>query len=116
MIGAALLLFSAALRLAPGTNDPDVEAMRATGRAMDTWKVCAATNTRRYALSTNEPAQTVVEAAIGECSSEYQAVRLALFRWGFSPAEADAQMRGLVDHTRPLLTAGVLRLRSARRH
>ncbi len=115
MIGTALLLFSAALSLAPGTDDPDADAMRAVGRAMDGWKVCVATNARRYALSTNEPAQTVIEAGIGECSTEYQAVRLALFRSGSSPAEADGILRYMVDNTRPLFTAGVLRLRSHQR-
>ena len=79
---------------------------------MDAWKICAATNTRKYSLSTKEPAQTVIEAGMGECINEYQAVRLALFRVGSPPAEADDILKYMVDNIRPLLTAGVLRLRT----
>ena len=111
MSGAAFVLAALLISASPENAD----AMPAVGRAMDAWKVCVASNTREYSLSTTEPAQTVVEAGIGECVNEHQRVRLALFGLGSSPAEADETLRYMVDNTRPLLIAGVLRLRAAQK-
>ena len=90
----------------------DAAQMAALGKAMDKWKICAAQNTRHYALTTKEPAASVVEAAIGECSEDANAIRINMMGL-FKPKEADEQLRFLLDHWRPKLMAGVFRLRPA---
>ena len=103
------------LMLAQPAQQPNIgDQMAAMGRAMDQWKICAATNARKYALATKEPAASVVEAAIGECSADLNAVRYSLM--GFSSSdETDRTIKFLLDEWRPNLMAGVFRLRSAPR-
>lgn len=105
----------ALLVLAQAAQQPNIrDQMTAMGQEMDKWKICAATNARKYALNTDEPAASVVEAAIGECSAELSAVRNSVM--GMSgPKEAENTVKFLVDEWRPRFIAGVFRLRSSPR-
>lgn len=82
--------------------------------ARNKWQTCTAQNARKYALSTKEPAASVVEAAIGECSEDFRAVQTSVMAV-FGPAETEETLKLLLDNWRPQLTAGVFRLRSAPR-
>jgi hypothetical protein len=111
ILGAAILMAQAP------TYSEIGPLMAAAGQAMDRWKVCAATATRKYALATTEPAATVVEAAIGECVGDYQAAATIL-RSGTGDAlitndTANSILKTLIDTWRPQFLAAVLRLRTA---
>lgn len=92
------------------------ETFSAVGRAMDDWKICTAKSVRKYALGTKEPAETVVDAAIGECSENYNVVGRILRTadgGGFmTTGDIDGIMDKLMTTWRPKLVAGVLRLRT----
>lgn len=81
--------------------------------ARNQWQICTAQSMRKYALSTREPAASVVEAAIGECNADWIYVQSSLMAV-FGPDGAEKTMKSLLDNWRPQLMAGVFRLRSAR--
>ena len=85
--------------------------MAAVQVAMDAWKICAAKQVRHYATTTREPAQTVVDAAIGSCSDEFVSVRNTLFEIKLTVKQTEELLDNLVATYRPKLVAGVLNLR-----
>jgi hypothetical protein len=111
----ALLLAAQSVAGSDPTTGP-VATMTAVGKAMDDWKICTAGVVRRYSLGTKEPAETVVDAAVGECADKYNAVgnilRAAEGGAFMTPTAIDGVMKNLMDTWRPKLVAGVLRLRT----
>lgn len=105
-------LLAIAMSMSPVTQDQG-GSMKAVGETMNAWKLCAATRVRHYATTTQEPAQTVVDAAIGHCQDEFLEVRSALFSMKFTVEEATKTLDSLLTTFRQTLLAGVLDLREA---
>lgn len=105
---------SAAPRTAPGRESNHTEAanLEAFGGAVDKWKVCSARATRQFALTTKEPAASVIDAALGQCAGDYGNVEKALAASDLGPEGAAEVLTTMKTNFRELLMAGVFSLRA----
>jgi hypothetical protein len=105
MLLPLLLLQSAA---APG--NPYATAPAAYKKASAEWKACTERVAHKYAVVTSEPAASVVDAAIGECTEDFDKARAAVMGT-LRRRDSEYLMRSLINEWRPQLMASVFRLR-----
>jgi uncharacterized protein YqgV (UPF0045/DUF77 family) len=107
---SASAIFAAIALVSAGQDNGGMSKVR---DAMDAWKICGAEYVNRMALSTKEPAATIVDAAYGECRHLIRPIQQAMFDLGANVATTDETIEFLRTNFRETLLAGVLRLRSS---
>ncbi|WP_156457576.1 hypothetical protein [Altererythrobacter sp. Root672] len=89
----------------------------AADRPADDWRSCTETAARNRALTSNVPANTVVEAALSECRGKYHAGSSVPTPRDRQPSvdeqNPDAVYKTEVDHWRPQLIEGVIKIRQS---
>lgn len=95
-------------------------ALPAFGRAVIAWKTCTGNVVQDYSVSTKEPAEAVVDAAIGQCNVAYTKCRETAIA-AVGVRDSGAILKTMMDDWRPILVAGVFHLRTlptspARKH
>jgi hypothetical protein len=111
-----LLLVLALASVQPLIGDDTMAVLNHMKEASDAWKICTAKTVHNYALTTKEPAETVVNAAIGHCMADFDATRniMATADHGrfMTRSDIDDLMTKLTDGWRPKLLDGVFKLRA----
>ena len=114
-------MIALALSLALQASTPDAATVEAEAIATFRhrslmWEGCTASYADKYARSTKESADAIVEAAIGECGPDYAATEDGLRKADggrfMIPSDIAKLMTRLMQGWRPKIYAAVMRARS----